>query len=168
MEPSCPRTRSQSRPIFKGPSADRIWQSVARTPALVATLCRTAPATQRNDAVRIAELCGPHHRGRRRSCSSRPSGSAPLGAALDPQRNYTVRMIASVGVVAPAVSKDQRRLAQQLMRLHVSFPDLCNELSESINELSESIRGTVSDVSACVTDSSKAGFCRGCSNICSD
>jgi hypothetical protein len=44
------------------------------------------------------------------------------------------------------------------MRLHVSFPDLCNELSESINELSESIRGTVSDVSACVTDSSKAGF----------
>jgi len=42
------------------------------------------------------------------------------------------------------------------MRLHVSFPDLCNELSESINELSESIRGTVSDVSACVTDSSKA------------
>jgi hypothetical protein len=40
----------------------------------------------------------------------------------------------------------------------VSFPDLCNELSESINELSESIRGTVSDVSACVTDSSKAGF----------
>jgi len=24
------------------------------------------------------------------------------------------------------------------MRLHVSFPDLCNELSESINELSES------------------------------
>jgi hypothetical protein len=69
-------------------------------------------------------------------------------------------MIASVGVVAPAVSKDQRRLAQQLMRLRVSFPDLCNELSESINELSESIRGTVSDVSACVTDSSKAGFCR--------
>jgi hypothetical protein len=62
----------------------------------------------------------------------------------------TVRMIASVGVVAPAVSKDQRRLAQQLMRLHVSFPDPCNELSESMGE-------TVSAVSGCVTDSSKAG-----------
>jgi hypothetical protein len=71
---ACSRRSSsaQSRPIFKGPSADRIWQSVARTPALVATLCRTAPATQRNDAVRIAERCGPH-RGTIRSASSRAS-----------------------------------------------------------------------------------------------
>jgi hypothetical protein len=47
------------------------------------------------------------------------------------QWNYTARIITSVRVVTPAVSKDQRRLAQQLVCHHVSPRDLCNKFSES-------------------------------------
>jgi len=76
------------------------------------------------------------------------------------QWNYTARSIASVGVVTPAVSKDQRCLTQQLMCHHVSYPNLCNKFSESM-------RGTVSPASGCVTDLHNTGPAAGAAPLSS-